>query len=194
MLLVAITPEIITPHESERIQRLIAEGFDFVHLRKPGLSDAEMIRLIASLPGEIMPQITLGSHQHLASIAFPGGIHHNSRYQERFPMQLLRYSVSCHSLDELQKASCENYDYAFLSPIFDSISKAGYQAAFEHKILAETLPKTPIATVALGGVTAQNLAQVKELGFKGAAFLGYLFGATTDEEFSQRIKQIIKHK
>ena len=42
------------------------------------------------------------------------------------------------------------YDYVFLSPIFDSVSKQGYQAAFEPAELRALLP-APCPVIALGG-------------------------------------------
>ncbi|MDD6809054.1 MAG: thiamine phosphate synthase, partial [Bacteroidales bacterium] len=45
-------------------------------------------------------------------------------------------SVSCHSLEELS-AHKAKFDYLFLSPIFDSISKKGYSGRFTREQLLE---------------------------------------------------------
>ena len=82
-------------------------------------------------------------------------------------------SCSCHSLEEVAKKKPTS-DYVFLSPIFNSISKAGYEAAFStaalHKAAAESLIDNKV--YALGGVSKEHIAQLKELSFGGAAFLG----------------------
>ena len=70
------------------------------------------------------------------------------------------------------------YDYVFISPVFDSISKQGYKAAIDpagRGQLAQwarqhttTLPRI----VALGGVNAACIPALLEHGFDGAALLG----------------------
>ena len=79
--------------------------------------------------------------------------------------------------------------YVFLSPIFDSISKQGYKAAFPLQQLRMIALEAPVAVVGLGGVTARNMPLLREAGLSGAAFLGYLF-ATDIEQMKQRIKLI----
>ena len=59
-------------------------------------------------------------------------------------------STAFHELSQLQ-SEYGALDYAFLSPIFDSISKKGYEAAFDHETLAHRVPRSSIPLVALGG-------------------------------------------
>jgi len=56
-------------------------------------------------------------------------------------------------LHDLQQLDVEYgaLDYAFLSPIFDSISKAGYEAAFDLDNLTTSIAACNIPLVALGG-------------------------------------------
>lgn len=64
--------------------------------------------------------------------------------------------------------------YLSLSPIFDSISKQGYHAAFTHEQLAEARRAGIIdhRVLALGGVTFARLPEVEAMGFGGAMILG----------------------
>ena len=68
----------------------------------------------------------------------------------------------------------ENAKYAFLSPIFDSISKKGYQSGFskEELIMHRDNGSIHQGVVALGGVSEDNLDEVAEMGFGGVAMLG----------------------
>ena len=59
-------------------------------------------------------------------------------------------SRSLHSLAELRSSS--GLEYAFLSPIFDSISKQGYKAAFEEEKLRQALADNSVPVIALGGL------------------------------------------
>ena len=82
-------------------------------------------------------------------------------------------SVSCHSLEELS-AHKAKFDYLFLSPIFDSISKKGYSGRFTREQLLEARDNGLIdkKIIALGGITAGNIPIIRELGFGGGAVLG----------------------
>jgi thiamine-phosphate pyrophosphorylase len=72
----------------------------------------------------------------------------------------------------------QNLDYAFLSPIFDSISKEGYAAAgFDSAELAQVLCKAPMPVYALGGITPERLPAVRDMGFAGAGILGAVWAA-----------------
>ncbi len=85
------------------------------------------------------------------------------------------YSKSCHSLEELSMTLHSHY--VFLSPIFDSISKIDYYQGFTLEQLREAKEKNIITerVIALGGITAENIPIVRELGFGGVAVLGSLW-------------------
>ena len=72
--------------------------------------------------------------------------------------------------------------YVFLSPIFDSISKVGYAAAFPEEQLRQAAKERLIdrQVVALGGVTATNIAALRAWHFGGAAFLGDVWSRMDD--------------
>ena len=67
------------------------------------------------------------------------------------PQQGLTSSTALHELAQLEEdLGC--LDYAFLSPIFDSISKAGYHAAFQDsEKLKAAVAASPVPLFALGG-------------------------------------------
>ena len=81
----------------------------------------------------------------------------------------------------------------FLSPIFNSISKCGYNSNFSEHSLTEYAKKGLLKkVVALGGVEANNIELLNKYELYGAAVLGYLFSADIDEqEFSNRLKIIV---
>ncbi len=78
------------------------------------------------------------------------------------------FSRSAHTVLELNKF--QNIA-VYISPVFESISKAGYQnkELFNELSLAKSVPENAIA---LGGVSIDNLEVLKKLGFKKAAVLG----------------------
>lgn len=161
---------ITLPHffegEAERISRLLAEGAHRVHIRKPGASEADIRALLSAIPAELRSRISLHDCHSLAAEYGIGGVHLNSRNPEPPKDFEGLISRSCHSPEELNGTRA---DYCFLSPVFDSISKPGYKAAFSR----EELMTTDLSRVyALGGVSGARFRELRELGFGGAAMLG----------------------
>jgi thiamine monophosphate synthase len=89
----------------------------------------------------------------------------------------------------------EGYDYVFLSPVFDSISKEGYRAAFSHEELLRASEAGLInaKVIALGGIDATTLPLLKPYKFGGIGVLGAIWDAVASvssvEEGSKRVVQ-----
>lgn len=179
MVLIAVTPEKSFRGELEYIQEILNDGFDYVHIRKPSFSADEMRQLIERLPQNIHARLRLHSHFELAKEYGIGGIHLNSHNNNNVPEGLpmdIKKSKSCHSLEELSDSN--KYEYVFLSPIYDSISKKGYKSQFNITAIQKVLccdSKKTSNVIALGGVAPEHLKELKNCGFYGAAFLGFLF-------------------
>lgn len=89
----------------------------------------------------------------------------------------LSQSTSLHSLEDVTR-DWQNLDYAFLSPIFDSISKEGYSAAgFDAQEVSQALQRAQMPVYALGGVDLDKVPVVRGMGFKGIGLLGAVWGA-----------------
>jgi thiamine-phosphate pyrophosphorylase len=182
MKLIVITAPEFLADEAEAIDLLFRHGLDTLHLRKPGASEADVARLLAEIPqqwhGRIMlHDLDLTDRFHLM------GLHLNGRR----PMPPVGYkgrlSVACHSLQELAERK-PTVDYAFLSPIYDSISKAGYRSAYTAVELEEAHRTGVIdeRVVAMGGISLHNIPDVAALGFGGVALLGDVWSRVGDRE------------
>ena len=169
---------ITLPHfwdgEARHIARLLREGdVDGVHLRKPGCNAEELERLIEAVPEELRGRLVTHDHYELAMRHGLGGIHLNSRNGDVPKGWKGSVSRSCHSMEEVEEWK-QRCDYVSLSPIFDSISKAGYLAAFTKEELREARMRGVIdhKVMALGGVTFARLQEVETMGFGGGMILG----------------------
>ena len=132
MRVTVITSPCFLPDEASLLEALLAYGADRIHLRKPGCSEQELACLIEQLPPHCLPRLSLHDHFGLTERYGIGGIHLNGRNPVPPPGYRGIVSRSCHSLSEVAQYKAE-VDYLFLSPIFDSISKTGYQAAFPRR-------------------------------------------------------------
>ncbi len=175
-----MTIVVTLPHfwhgEAERIVMLLHRGdVDFVHIRKPEASLSQIEQLIEQIPQQLHPRLTLHDYHILAPKHSIGGIHLNSRNPTPLAEWRGRISISCHSIKELSECQAErNYTYMSLSPIFDSISKQGYKAAFTPQEIEEARQQGVINSkvLALGGVRFSTIDDVIRMGFGGAMILG----------------------
>ena len=190
MRLIVITEPGFPPSEAEAIRMPLDEGIDRVHLRKPGAEEAGLRRLIEALPPACYPKLSLHDRLPLACDYGLGGVHLSGRNPAAPAGFRGSVSRSCHSLAELAAAGGE--DYLFLSPVFDSLSKAGYRAGFADGQLREAAAAGTIGprTVALGGIVPERLPLVREWGFGGAAVLGYIWKNGSVREMMRCVRRL----
>lgn len=175
MNLIAITKPYTEDNEVAFIRRVFESGFDILHLRKPDANIEYCRRLLKELTPDERKKIIIHDYPELYYEFALKGIHINKNVVE-YPEGYQGFKTrSCHSLEEV-KLCKDDFDYVFLSPIFDSISKKGYKSAFTEDELRRASQDGIIdnKVVALGGVTFDKIPFLKDLGFGGAAMMGGL--------------------
>ena len=190
MKLIAITKPYFYEGEAAVIRRLLESGFDFIHLRKPCTDVAcrneckdvacrvhiKIRNLLNELSSEERNKIIIHDYHELYEEFSLKGIHINKNVTH-LPKGYQGFKTrSCHSLEEL-KLYKDDFDYVFLSPIFDSISKVGYRSGFTKEELLEASATGIIdeKVIALGGVTFDKIADLKALNFGGVAMIGSIY-------------------
>lgn len=192
MRAIVITSEKIFADEYMYIKVMLDYGIDNIHIRKP-FEDTNNIRLLLDcIDKEYHNRLTLnGNFQLLEIYKNIKAIHVNSR-NHNIPKSFNgRVSYSCHSLKEI-KDKKEKFDYMFLSPVYDSISKTGYRANFSYNELKRANEEGIIDNkiFALGGVTPEKIPELKELGFGGVVFMGYIWNSKNINEVIDKVKLI----
>lgn len=182
MLIVITSPDKI-PNESELINQLFAQGLEILHLRKPSWNKLAFEALLKSINPEHKRKVVLHQFHELASKYNIKGLHLREENRKQLSLSELKelskelkrknltFSSSFHSKEEIV-ASENVFDYVFLSPIFDSISKAGYVGS---KFNVQNL-KFETKVIALGGIETSNIASIQKMGYDGAAVLGAIWG------------------
>jgi len=199
MELVLISPQTSVSDETDKVIQLFKSGLEVFHLRKPHYSKEKMINYIEKIPSQYHNRIMIHSFPGLALKYDLRGIHLTSATRKfKFKMWKIKIfvkgkkpnlmvSTSYHKLSDLDVYN-PLYNYVFLSPIFDSISKKDYQSGFNEFSLKKSIEKTKYKVFALGGVDLSNISKTKEYGFKGCALLGGIWTgedpiATFNESF-----------
>ncbi len=178
MKIIAITSPTVTAEDVYLIKGLLTNGVDTIHLRKPDANIDECRILLSKLSVEQRARIIIHDFPELYFEFFLKGIHINKNITTLPPGYEGFKSRSCHSFAEVIMHK-KDYDYLFLSPIFDSISKAGHKSAFSHEELQQASTDGIIddKVIALGGLTFNDIHTLKALNFGGAAMIGSLYTA-----------------
>jgi thiamine-phosphate pyrophosphorylase len=161
--------------EEKCLCELLEAGVERLHLRKPEMRLRELEALVARLAPRWASRLVL---HYQPEMALRYGIP-----QIHGPVKMgggtsLRVSTSVHSWQEFT-ALPDGLEYAFISPLFDSISKQGYLA--NEGLLSLPAAALPCRPIGLGGVSADTIGEMVQRGWTGAAVLGYIWeerGAT----------------
>ena len=198
MKLIIVTAPHFFVEEDKIITALFEGGLDILHLRKPEMPALYSERLLTLIPERYHHRIVTHEHFYLKNEFNLVGIHLNTRNPEAPHDYHGHISYSCHSIEEV-KIKKHLYDYVFLSPIYDSISKEGYNSPYTPEELRKAAEEKIIdnKVIALGGITPENLTEIKDFGFGGAAVLGDLwskFDTYKDQNYSSIIEHFKKLK
>lgn len=90
------------------------------------------------------------------------------------PHRLL--GVSTHSVEEVRRAQADGADYVVVGPVFDTPSKRAFGAPLGLSRLADACGAVSIPVFAIGGITADRIAEVREAGAWGVAMIGGILG------------------
>jgi len=174
--MIVITNPSAIENEISIIDSLFEEGLSLLHVRKPDFSEIEMVKFIKQIKPEYRSKLTLHSHHQLAEDLGINRIHFSEKDRKNNflinPDQKI-FSTSTHSIEDFNVL--ENFDYAFLSPVFTSISKEDYhpkENLFEA-LKSRTNNKTKV--IALGGIDSENIKKTLENSFDDVALLGTIW-------------------
>lgn len=176
MKIIAITSPKIIAEDTYLIRNLLQMGVFSIHLRKPEATIHECRKLLTQLTNEERANIIIHDYPELYDEFSLKGIHINKNITS-LPDGYNGFKTrSCHSFEEIKRYKTE-YDYLFLSPIFDSISKVGYKSGFtkEELLKASTSGIIDHKIIALGGVTLDMTPYLKQLNFGGIAMIGGIY-------------------
>lgn len=181
MEIVVISNPTDIPNEANLINELFDAGLHYFHLRKPAGTQKEITHLLTQIKSDYLSHISLHQHHEIAKEFNIKRLHFNESErtqltnEELNDLRTLNYciSTSVHSTDDFELLN-ENFNYAFIGPVYDSISKKDYKASSEicsFKSLKKELP----LPFAIGGITANKIHEIREKGFKGVGLLGTIW-------------------
>ena len=178
------------------VQRALAAGLDWIQIREKDLSGQalfELCRAAERLPNPQGMKLSVNGRADVAVAAALDGVHlpSDSPAPAAFrPCLGLRFriGVSCHNVEELRAAEQAGADYAFYSPIFESVSKPEYGPALGQQALARACALVKIPVLGLGGVTAENAHECLAAGAAGVAGISLFQNAADLPDIVARLR------
>ena len=178
-MIVVIAPEKDIKDEFLILNQLFEAGLEFYHLRKPSKSYGDYCDYLDNIEAKYHNRIIVHHFHELINKYNLKGIHFQEKqrrehidnpghYFKNLNMFGKTISSSFHETVAIENCDFE-FDYHFLSPVFSSISKQGYEGrGFDVNGIDERV-------IALGGIKQTNIAEIFALGYKGIAVLGSIW-------------------
>lgn len=185
-------------NEIQIIHSLFEEGLELLHVRKPEFSAIEIQEFVEAIGLEYAHKMVLHSQLQIAEKLGIKRIHFTEKHRKIITKQQLEtykakgyyLSSSTHCIEEFNALAAE-FDYAFLSPVFESISKPNY--ASKTNLLTAINNRTNFQTkmIALGGIQASNIETALKAGFDDVALLGTIWNSENPIQNFKLCQQIV---
>lgn len=179
--------------EDKILTTLFEEGLENLHLYKPRQEPVYSERLLTLLHEDYYRKITVHDHFYLREEYGLRGIHLNDPTQELPYGYRGNVSRTCRQIDQLREAK-KNSNYVFLQSLFDSQTNPDDRQSFTMEELKSASRQGLIdkKVYALGGITLDNIRQIRDLGFGGVVICGDLWNRFNIHQ-GQDFKELITH-
>lgn len=194
-LYVLLTEALCRGNWLETARAALRGGADCLQLREKTLPDQELLaraRRLCDLTHEFNALLAINDRPDIARLAGADVIHVG---QDDLSVREIRHVAgarplvgkSTHTLEQFTAALAENPDYLAVGPMFPSPTKPQDHIA-GLATLAAVRPRTALPLVAIGGITADNAAQVFAAGASAVAVCGDIIAADDVEAAAREIR------
>ncbi len=191
MKLVVVGPPFPFEKETNIINELFELGMEYHHIRSPFIEEDVQRKFIKRIKKKHRSKLVIHQHHDMAEDFEIKGVHLKETHrklmhegEEKYVKWLdhkkanpdFHLSASFHDLADLVESQCP-YNYAFIGPVFSSISKTNYSASWSMAALERAIGNSTVPIVTIGGIRPEHIDQVKEWGASGVATLGYIWNS-----------------
>ncbi len=161
--------------EQKIVKKMLDAGLTRFHLRKPDWSKRDLAEWLEPFTAAQRARIVVHAFPELVKEMKLAGFHmRNGRQRPRGMSRDIETSCSCDSFQEMMNEA-RTSKYVILGPVFPTYSKKDYEPHRTPEEFAEInaawRAEDGCPVLALGGVSAKNMAEAKALGFSGFAVI-----------------------
>jgi thiamine-phosphate pyrophosphorylase len=201
--MIVISNPISVANEINIIHSLFEEGMMLFHVRKPNFGDFEMKQFLLEINPHYRERLVLHNHYDLAEEFNIKRIHFSESKRKAVLMQQnrvtfdtykskeFRLSTSVHTIEDFNALE-DHFDYAFLSPVFPSISKENHTSKTD--LFEEIKKRRNFRTqlIALGGMDSNTINKTLENGFDRVALLGTIWNSKSPIKNFKSCQKIVQ--
>lgn len=169
-----------------RVGELYKEGVTVI-LREKDLNESEYAALAEQVI-KVCPDVILHTYTEAAKRLNADKIH--------LPYSMLKANMgfkitgaSVHSAEEAEKAEQLGADYVTAGHIFQTDCKKGL-APRGTEFLKNTVNKVTIPVYAIGGITPDNIAEIKETGAAGACIMSGFMQCENVGKYMEKVRKV----
>lgn len=182
----------------ERVEEALCGGATFIQLREKELDGGSFMKealKIKELCRKFRVPFVVNDNVEIAIKSGADGVHVGQHDMEAGNVRALIgedkiLGVSAHTVEEAVLAERNGADYLGVGAVFHTGSKSD-----ASEISRETLEKicatVKIPVIAIGGINAGNVSELKNSGICGVAVISAIFGAKDIRKATEELKKIV---
>jgi thiamine-phosphate pyrophosphorylase len=161
-------------------------GATVVQLRLKGADARTLVEVGRALVAALPVPVIVNDRADVALVCGAAGVHVGA---DDVPVSALRrIAPSDFIIGASVRADTTGADYVGIGPVFTTTSKANAPAAIGVEGFARAARTQSVPAVAIGGITAGNVAELKRAGAAGVAAIAAVFGANDPEAAARAIR------
>jgi len=173
----------------------LAAGLPAVQVREKDLGAAELALLCRRLRGLTLDTRALLIVNDRVDVALAVGADAVQRTSASLPVKdiralveaaRLRIGASVHSLPEALEAEINGADWLVFGPVYETPSKRAYGAPQGLQKLERVASAVRIPVIAIGGITAERVPEVKRAGAHGVAAVAAILAGDSPADATRR--------
>lgn len=186
------------PHE-EQVEQAIQGGATAIQLREKTLSSRDVVEIGRRIAGICKRSGVLFIVNDRADVAVACGADGVHVGQDDLPVPVARKIVargkivgaSAGTIAEAQRAQAEGADYLGVGSVFPTSTKPDAGEPLGVAALAEVIRAVRVPVVGIGGITAENVAEVIRAGAAGVAVVAAVVGQDDIAAAARRLRERI---
>lgn len=188
----------------DQVKKALDGGATFIQLREKELSDQEFLeeaKEIKELCHEYHVPFVINDNVGIAKEIDADGVHVGQSDMEALDVQEILgedkiIGVSCRSVEQAKLAQAHGASYLGVGAVFSTSTKADAKAV-SFDTLKEICEAVSIPVIAIGGISKENVSQLKGSGICGVAVVSAIFAqddiVSATKELKQEVLDMVAH-